>query len=431
MKSTRRKKWIAAGVFLFIVCNSLLLYFDKEKAVERKSFVHNWSGTFTDDVVESIDVRGVFASNEDAPVYFDDNTGAFQEFFVEVGDEVSEGDELYAYEVLDFENQVSDLELEAAKIEEEITAIDTYLTELESYTIEEGSDDSFEGFDSPFPSDESDEDEDSEENGEDNDNEESTAEAELIQEEAINDKEKERAQKEAELAMVNDQLDQLTTTGQTITVRSTFEGVVRDLSEDLSTPILTLSSTELVVEGEVNEEDRKLIEEEMRTEVTVEDIEDGEVTLPGAIAELDTFSKETDVQKASRYPFEITLTEENEEIRPGYHTDVEVITDEAADAVAAYEDVLITGEHLYAWEMTAAGVLERKEIETGLEEEGVVEITDGLENQVKLADEPEGQFRTLTPFITPIDLSHVKEDELFDGSKAIMKENFLLGIFNR
>ncbi|GGF33343.1 hypothetical protein GCM10010954_35630 [Halobacillus andaensis] len=425
MKTSRKKKGITIGVFLFILCNSLLLYFDKNHLIERKSFVREWSGTFTADVVESLDVRGVFTSEEDTPVYFDENTGAFQEFFVEIGDEVSEGDELYAYEVLHYEDQVNDLELESAKIEEEIAAIDTYITTLESYTIDDGSEDSFGGFDSPFSNNE-DEDEDLEDTGE-----ESTAEAELIQEEAINDKEKERAQKEAELAMVNDQLDQLTTTGQTITVRSTFEGVVRDRSADLSSPLLTIASTQLIVEGEVNEEDRKQLEEGMRTELSVTDIEDEEVTLEGTMEKLDTFSKETDVHKASKYPFEISLSEENEALRPGYHTDIKVITDEASETVAAFDEVLITEEHLYAWEMNDQGLLEKKEIETGLEKDGVVEVQNGLEDQVKLAHEPKDRFRNLTPIVTPIDYHHVKEDELFQGSKAVMKENFLLGVFNR
>ncbi|WP_101846636.1 efflux RND transporter periplasmic adaptor subunit [Halobacillus sp. Marseille-P3879] len=429
MKLSRKKKGIVIGALLFIICNSLLLYFDKNQFVERKSFVHKWSGTFTSDLVESVSIRGVFASEEDAPVYFDENTGAFQEFFVEVGDEVNEGDELYSYEVLNYENQVNDLELEASKIEEEITAINTYITDLESYSIEEAeTDDPFGSFDSPFSEDEEGLEEDSDE---DSENDDSTAAAEIIKEEALSDKEKELAQKEAELAMVNDQLDQLTTTGQTITVQSSFNGIVRDLSEDLSSPLLTLSSTSLIVEGEVSEEDRKLLEEEMRTEVTVTDLDEGEVTLQGTLAELDTFSEETAVQKASKYPFEITISEEHEDIHPGYHTDVDVITDEVSGTIAAFDELLITEEHLYAWEMTDSGTLERKEIETGLEEDGVVEIVDGLENQVKLAEENNERFRNLTPFVTPIDLRHIKEDELFQGSKAVMKENFLLGVFNR
>ncbi|MFG6150435.1 efflux RND transporter periplasmic adaptor subunit [Halobacillus sp. B23F22_1] len=427
MKNSRKKKGIAIGVFLFILCNCLLLYFDKNHLIERKSFVREWSGTFTADVVESLNVRGIFTSEEDTPVYFDENTGAFQEFFVEVGDEISEGDELYAYEVLHYENQVNDLELEAAKIEEEIAAVDTYITTLENYNIDDSPEESFGGFDSPFSNNENNEDEEDLEDT----SEESTAEAELLQEEAIRDKEKERAQKEAELAMVNDQLDQLTTTGQTITVRSTFDGVVRDRSADLSSPLLTIASTQLIVEGEVNEEDRKQLEEGMRTELSITDIEDEEVTLEGTLESLDTFSKETDVQKASKYPFEISLSEQNEALRPGYHTDIKVITDEASETIAAFDEVLITEEHLYAWEMNNQGLLEKKEIETGLEKDGVVEVQSGLENQVKLAHEPKERFRNLTPIVTPIDYHHVKEDELFQGSKAVMKENFLLGVFNR
>ncbi|MFC7063664.1 HlyD family efflux transporter periplasmic adaptor subunit [Halobacillus seohaensis] len=418
-----KNRWIGLGVFLFLACNFFLIYFDSDHNVEQKSYVNEWSGTFSSDIEESLSVRGVFSTEEVTPVYFDEQSGSFQEFFVDVGDQVNNGDELYSYEVLNYQSQEAELERESTKLQEEIDAIDTYLLALENYTIDDSQNNNTFGFNNPFSNDDS---QDEVEGFIDNNQD--PAEAELIKEEAIADKEKERTQKEAKLAMVEDQLDQLTSTGQTITVTSTFDGVVTDRSEDLNSPLLTLSSSELLVEGKLREKERKMVEEDMKAEITIQDLDDLE--LQGSMEEIDSFPEDVNVHSSSQYPYEITLTENDEQIRAGYHADVNIITDEVSGALAAFEKVLVTEKNLFAWKMTDQGILEKSLIETGLEEAGIVEISSGLEGQVKLASLPRDQFRDGTPFITPIDLRNLKIDDLFQGSLP-MKETILLGLFNR
>ncbi|MCP3029758.1 efflux RND transporter periplasmic adaptor subunit [Halobacillus sp. A1] len=425
MKSSRKTWWIGISVFIFVAANSLLLYFDSQQKVERKSFVSEWSGTFVSDLEETIELRGVFSSADASPVYFDEQTGAFQEFSVKVGDEVNEGDELYSYEVVDYEAQSTELEQTAAKIQSEIDAIDTYVSELENYTIEEESsnDTSF----NPFG--ELEEEEDLENELEETAEENSTAEAELLKEEAIAAQEKERSQKEAELTMVEDQLDELTTTGQTITVTSAIDGFVTERSENLQSPLLTLSSAELKLEGEVNEEDHKVIEEDMEARIRTDGLD--EVELTGTIDQLSSVSEHTHVDKVSQYPFEIALTDIDDEVKTGYHADVEVITDQSLEAVTAFEESLVTDKNLYAWEMTNEGILRKRTLETGLQEDDKVEIIDGLDYPAQLAKERKDQFQDGTIFITPIDSQNLKYKEIFQNFSAQMKEKILLGLLNR
>src|SRR5699024_5167889 len=77
-----------------------------------------------------------------------------------------------------------------------------------------------------------------------------TGQAELIKEQYITEKEKELAQKEAELNSVESQLSELTSTGETVTVESPFEGIVTDVSETLEDPLLTIQSDDLIIKGD-------------------------------------------------------------------------------------------------------------------------------------------------------------------------------------
>ncbi|WP_173917780.1 efflux RND transporter periplasmic adaptor subunit [Halobacillus sp. Marseille-Q1614] len=422
MKNNLRKRLWLAGLLLFVVTNSILLYVDADQKIDRKSYISSWSGTFTDDLQESLNIRGVFAAAESSPLYFDKSQGSFGEFFVETGDEVTEGDDLYTYQVDDYEKQSEDLQLEADKLQEEITAIDTYIQQVESMSIE--SVEASGTFD--FPSSAEGVNEEEEEPQEQD----SSAVAQIIKEEAIAEKEKERTQKESQLAMVQGQLEQLTSTGQTITVQSPVSGVVTDRSENLSDPLLTISSTDLLVKGELREEQRKAAEEDMTAKITLTE-ENDPVELEGTVDNIHPFSKNIDANRVSQYPVEITVPKEAEGVLPGYHAEVEIITDESADALAVLEPALKTGENPYVWQMTTDGLLLYKEVETGLTDDGRIEILNGIKGTAKLAVESENQFRSGTPFITPIDTDHLHLKQLMKQPASVIKENIYLGLLNR
>ncbi|WP_039870437.1 hypothetical protein [Halobacillus sp. BAB-2008] len=109
-------------IVAFIVANALLIYFDEEEKVERKSYVHDWSQTVTEDLAETLETKGVFTSETTTPVYLDEELGSFQEFLVEEGDTVADGDDLYTYAVSDYYAQEAQLQGDIDRIEQEISA---------------------------------------------------------------------------------------------------------------------------------------------------------------------------------------------------------------------------------------------------------------------------------------------------------------------
>ncbi|WP_281976203.1 efflux RND transporter periplasmic adaptor subunit [Halobacillus litoralis] len=413
-KKNYKGRIIGLLIVAFITTNALLIFFDDKEKVDRKSYINEWSRTITYDLFEKLQTRGVFTSEESSPVYFNEETGSFGEFLVKEGDSVSEGDDLYTYEVENYYQQEANLQGEISRLEEEIGAIEDYIDEVEDYTIPDppqsendsafGSDDSEE---TPPPS---------------------YVETEFLKEEKIAEKEKELAKQEAMLEMVEDQLDQLQDNGDQITVTSTFSGTVTHISEELEAPLLTLESRNLVLEGELREGERKDVEEGMSAEISVPDLD---VEATGTLESVDEFPEDMKVHRSSRYPYSISLDDANEELLPGYHADVKLITDEALGVVTSLETALETDENLYAWVMNAEGQLERREIESGLEENGLVEIVSGLEEGEWLAIYPKDEFRDDATFFTPLKIDEMPVQDLFKIEQKSMITYGLLGIMSR
>ncbi|UOQ44372.1 efflux RND transporter periplasmic adaptor subunit [Halobacillus salinarum] len=435
MKRTNYKgRIIGIAIVAFITANALLIYFDDNDEVDRKSYINQWSKSITYDLYNTLDTKGVLAADASNSVYFDKQTGAFQEFLIQEGDQVEEGDDLYTYEVSDYTQQQTELESRLDQLEEEKEAIQSYIDEVENIDIPESeSSSAYSGAFGTSPGGEfsSTADSNSTTNTNENSNDskqDATATAKFNKQEAVAEKELELSQKEAMISMVEEQLDELEETGQTITVKSPFTGTVTHISKDLSDPLLTLKSSNLLIEGKFDEKERKKVEQDMMADINIPDLE---LQLTGTLASVRDFPNKTEVYGSSLYPFTVTLDEQNKDLLPGYHADVEVITAQAEDAVTAMEDVLITKKNLYAWVMNDEGVLERRTIETGIKENGLVEIKKGLKPGEWLAYTPKDEFRRQAGFITPIKMRELYVQELFDIDTKTIKTYGLLGLFAR
>ncbi|MFQ3545140.1 HlyD family efflux transporter periplasmic adaptor subunit [Halobacillus rhizosphaerae] len=432
---------IGLCMIALITANALLIYFDNHGKVERKSYINQWSKTITYNLYNTFKAKGVFASDDSNEVYFDDQVGAFQKFLVTEGDSVQEGDDLYTYEVVDYNQQHTELESKISQLEDERDALDSYINEMESIDIPEpnGPSSSTSSFPSaPGSSSANSSSEFSQFNSSANSipsssssangNRAAYAQAKVEKQKAIAEKELEMSQKEAMISMVEDQLDQLEESGQTITVTSPFSGTVTNISKDLNDPLLTMQSTNLLVKGELNEEKRAETEENMTARIDVPDLE---LHMTGSVSSLHSFPKDVKVHRSSSYPFEVTLDQPNNQLLPGYHANLEIITDEAKGAVAAKEDALITKKNLYAWVMNDEGLLERRAVETGITENGLVEIKQGLKDGEWLAYTPKDEFRKQATFITPIKLKELYVKDLFEPKTTTIKTYGLLGLLAR
>ncbi|CDQ21523.1 HlyD family secretion protein [Halobacillus karajensis] len=403
-------------IIAFITTNAFLIFLDEEERVDRKSYIDEWSKSITYDLFEKMETKAVFTSKEKEAVYFDENTGSFNEFLVKEGDTVSEGDELYTYNVLNYYQEEARLQSEIDRLEEEMEAISSFINEIESYRV-------------PDPPET--EDNSGLFNNDTSSNEEtppSYVETEYLKEEKIAEQEAELAKQEAMLEMVENQLDQLQNDGDQITVTSAFSGTVTNISESLEAPLLTLESPNLVLEGAIHEQDRSQVKEEMTVEIYVPEL-DYETT--GTLSSVDQFPQETDVNRLSRYPFTVTLDQPSEDLLPGYHAELKVITEEALGVVTALDTALETDENLYAWVMDEEGMLERRAIETGLEDKGLVEIVSGLEDGEWLAVKPKDEFRNGAVFFTPLHTEDLQVQEVFNIERRSMLSYGLLGLLSR
>ncbi|ARI78859.1 efflux RND transporter periplasmic adaptor subunit [Halobacillus mangrovi] len=416
-KKNYKGRIIGLAIIALVTANAFLIYFDEDhEKVDRKSYVNEWSQAITYDLFETLDTEGVFASQESEEVYFSQEVGAFQEFLVEENQSVSEGDDLYTYEVQNYAQQESNLEGEIALLKEEINAIEDYINEIENYEVPEPESDNTSSF---FNN--SDDTSDSSEPAQ-------YVETEFQKQSKLAEQEAELTKKEAMLEMAEDQLDQLQEEGQTITVTSSFSGTITDISEELNAPLLTLKSTNLQIEGKFNEDERKLVEEDMAARIEVEDLN---LELEGTLSSIHSFPEEVEVHRSSYYPFEVSIDESEEQLLPGYHADVDIVTAEALGAVTVMEDLLLTEKNLYAWVMNSEGRLERRAVTTGINEEGLIEVTEGLQEGEWLAYQPKDEFRRQAPFITPIKLRDLDFQDIIDVDEDTLTTYGLLGLLAR
>ncbi|HLR51994.1 MAG TPA: HlyD family efflux transporter periplasmic adaptor subunit [Candidatus Avamphibacillus sp.] len=460
MKLNRRHKiWLALASLLIIV-NVCLIYFDKEQKVAKTTHVKEWTKTTEQDMYEFIHTEGVLDFSTENYVYFDDQLGEFQSFLVEKGEEIRLGESLYTYQIHNYYETQTRLESEIEKVNSEILAIEAAISKMESYQPPSSAEGS--GLSQSYGEDTSDPEESflirfvEAINGAQD-----VSQAEIIKEQYITEKEKELEQKNAELNSVESQLSELTQTGDTITVESPYEGIVSGVSETLEDPLLTIQSDELVVKSELTEQEH--LDVESGLSVYIEMKESGQ-TMEGKVEKVSQIPENLNLKGNSKYSFLVSLEEmaddahdegstdlnndmnddegddsdlngglnddvnvdenndnmnnetnndmneasDENQFAPGYHADLEVVTEESPNATVIHQDAL---NELSIWKMIN-GELIREPVQTGIQMDKKVEIEEGLETGDWIAKHLEDKFVSHSPYITSLQVSKVKWNQL-------------------
>ncbi|MGP4073284.1 efflux RND transporter periplasmic adaptor subunit [Piscibacillus sp. B03] len=381
-----KKKRILIILLLFLAMNFILVYLDDGEKVDRITYVDEWTETRVMDLRENLVQNGVLTHVEENRIYFDKQQGNFQSFMVEKGDAVEVGDPLYTYAVTDYNQTFRTLTNEIDRLEDEINALESIITEIDSYgfplqddTIEISLNDGEDELSIPV---------------------EGQLETEYQKQQFVLQKTSELAEKEAQLSSLENQMSDLESTGDTITVESPSAGIISQLSVSLDDPLMTISSEELHAYGELTEEQRQLVEEEMVTEVMT-DTELGD--LPGAVTYVSDVPEENQLEDSSHYPINVTFDGEFQEgiLKPGYHVGLDITLKESLDAIALEQDKIFDGT---IWKMTEDGTLINAVVTTGIQEHQWVEIVEGAQAGDAVAYDPEERFRDDTTFITALDL---------------------------
>ncbi|MFC3040887.1 efflux RND transporter periplasmic adaptor subunit [Virgibacillus xinjiangensis] len=410
------KKWIlllVAGLFAGV--NILMVAMDEEGKVEQKAYISEWSKAMEKNMTTLLHKPGVLQPAEEWMVYYDESLGSFQEFLVEEGTLVQQGEPLFAYEAENYTEVETELSRKAETLRGEITAIEEAIIQMEQYQV--SSSQSEAASPPPFES-------------ETTFTESPTqpvepAEAELMKEEYLIEKEKELSQKNAELDSVEASLDELQETGNSVVVESPYEGRVTSISETLTDPVVVIENIQLQAEGELSEEERNKIEAGMPVEVQVKTTD---TVIEGEITQVSDSPKSAHVDGDSIYPFQVSLSEYTEEegLLPGYHTNLAITLEESTGATALYEGAVYNGA---VWKMTGEGTLQKQEVETGIYEDFIYEIKSGIGVGDWAAESPTGQFRQGAVFITPLQLQEVPWKNLFADEE--WKKNVVNGIVAR
>jgi HlyD family secretion protein len=409
---------IQAAIVVFIAVNFLLVFGDEKARVDRVSYVKDWSDAFLMDMREELHTDVVFAYDDEEHIYFDTTSGSFQEFFVEIEDDIASGDPLFSYQVDNYYEAEADLMQEMEKTRGEIAAIEQALMEMNAFQIPEfipptGQAPSFQMTEQEinieFPQD--------------------PVEAQLMKEQFIIEKENELSQKQAALQSVENQLTELQTTGDTITVESPYDGKVKDIATDLTDPIITIESAVLEAHGELTEIERTEVEEGFPAVVELAKVQ---TYLDGTVSSLNDYPETVSQEEGSIYSFQIAFDEEiqpdMEDLLPGFHGEASITLNESLGATVVFDHLLTEGG---VWKMTESGRLMKQPVETGILMDSMLEITDGVQPEELIAEERMSQFRDGTAFITPLKLTRTTWREITLGGSPNWSEYFVTGILAR
>ncbi|MFD1609314.1 efflux RND transporter periplasmic adaptor subunit [Oceanobacillus luteolus] len=442
----RKNRWLQLGIILFIAVNLFLVLQDDEMKIDRISYVNDWSASFTADLKNEMYKPVVLSAANEEQIYFDRSKGIFQEFLVSEGDEVTEGTGLYTYRVENYYETEADFLQQIERVNGEIEALESAISQIENYAIPSNE---FNPSSSVLITEEDIFVEIPE----------SQLEAEFMKEQYLVEKEHELTAKNLELTSLENQLSELRSTGDMLTVESPYAGIIKHISTELADPLIIIESVELQASGNLTEVERTEVKEGMPA---VLQLEKSAVMLEGVVDSLAHSPASLEVDEESNYKFTATFTEgledeetdedtdtnEDEEtdedtdtnedketdedtetdveLLPGYHGTLMITLEESIGAVAIFENAFI--DH-GVWQMNNDGTLQRREIETGLFDDHQVEIINGLESGVNVAAGPVKQLRNGATFITPIQWRELNRGSLSPDRPEW--KSFVSGILSR
>src|SRR5699024_9606287 len=317
------------------------------------------------DMYDNLHTRGVLDYLGDENVYFDKDKGEFQTFLVEEGDMVAAGDPLYTYQINNYYDTLTEFQSENEKLKEEIAGIESAISKMETYQIPQQT------VDYRFIEDKEDEGQQTRllETPQD------SAEAELMKEQYITEKERELAEKKAQWESVQSKLEDLASGDDTVVVESPFDGRVTMISKSLDNPVMTIQPPEVHVVSELSEGERKQVTDDMAVNI---ELDEGKKRFEGVLSDISEYPESSSIDGNSTYPINIAFSDENdtEGLLAGYHTDVAIQLDKSINATTLDKDLAANNT---VWQMTDEGTLENKVIKKGIQMDDDVEITVGLE----------------------------------------------------
>lgn len=395
----RTKFIVAAIIFLFVVGN-LFLIFKEHSKIERAALIKNYYPAEKKNIKETLHTEGIVAPLEDYHYYYDQKMGSFKRFLVKKGETVEAGTPLYEYISADLDADLARLEAERAKVENEIEALERHIDDLTSYK------DSL-SFDE---------------------------EEKTVGLSILNSVEQDIYNKELQADMLRqtaDKLDKELQTAQSkegrLTVFSEVGGIVKELNTGLQNPLLTISSETPIIKGSLNEEERYKVSTGIPAVMSTMHLKG---IRNGILTQADQIPEGSLSENDSLYPFTIELEEEVPDLLQGTRVDVTLVTKEVNGAVLISKTSVFKKK--FVWVIASGGLLEKREIKTGLESGHQVQVQSGVEKGEFIVNNPSSIKKGEGPAImSPMNLSYLKLSELDEVRKKHILRYILKGIAMR
>lgn len=407
------KKWTTIAVISALIITNFYLIFKKDSKIARAEYINEWRTAKEQNLVQSKGKPGVIAPVEEEYVYYQNGLGDFEQFLVKKGDEIQSGTPLFEYSSKSIEGVIEQYEAEISKLETEQDALEDNIDDLEKLEKSLSAKKDEEG--------------------------KLTHEAAASSVEAqIYEKELQLSRVEAEIEKLEDLVSISDTSLGEMMVESTISGTVKDISHDLQNPVVTIASSEQHVVGMLEEKEVQEIQEGMKAIIY------GSFgKKEGIISKVDVLpEQDVHVSAESQYQFTVDFQEESEDeadtqsdlqedqteeetdtqsnevaeeptLITGTHVELKIITHEVEDALTLPETAIHRG-NIYV--LKGDGTIEKRPVETGLEVNGIHEITSDLEAGEYVIKEPR-TIKNKTDFFTPVEISKMKKKDFKDMRK--------------
>ncbi|MGM0843554.1 MAG: efflux RND transporter periplasmic adaptor subunit [Bacillota bacterium] len=425
-----KRKFLYPSIILSLalIAANFYLIEKADSKVDRNSFIDEWTPITTSSLRNSIEKEAVLASAQEEYVYFDESRGTFKEFLVKEGDEISLGTDLFTYEVDDTHSQEVYLESEIQQFEDEIDSIEDHIVDLRALRPESStSSRRTNNFDDRYGAPVTTEDE------QDFSIEAANKEINYYVEQEITRKELEIDQLNNKIDNLDRQLSQMRLNESNITVSSTSDGIVKRVSRELDNPVIVISSKSSLVEGELSEQETLKITEGQEAIIYSTAVKD---RIKGYVTDVGVLPSETLTEEGlSSYPFKVEFEEDEEnldQLRPGFHVSLSIITEEALDVLTVpSHSLIIEGIKNYLLVVTENGTLEKREVTVGMTSEGRVELQSGIEKDEIYVVNPDSMDLPGSTFVTPLKIDKLTFNNIKNADKHTILENLLLGILER
>ncbi|WP_026562384.1 efflux RND transporter periplasmic adaptor subunit [Bacillus sp. J37] len=425
------KKWFIFSLIFFCICfitlNAYLIW-KKDSKAEHTVYVHDWKRVQERNIIKTLDTKGILMPQEEYKVYFDDKDKEFLRFLVKEGDEVTAGTPLIEYATPELDQVRDTLESDISQAEGELSSIDEYIAKLSDYQASISSSDSSYAYeyDSVFAFEDdfnfSEDITDTEDTSTSNDVIISQIEQEIYKQELEKSKLEDKIfNYETQISLINEKSD-------SAMIISEGDGIVKDVNDQLGNPVVTIASTSLSIKGTLTEEQLKKVKVDMSFNATVS----GEkAKLEGTIFDIGSFPEnEPEIDKKNVYPFEAILSEQAEALPIGTTADVKVTLDQALKVPAVPRNAIVKQDKkTFLYFLDKNGLVNRKEVTTGLRSGDLQEIKEGTEiGQVVMTTD---QSHNKSKFATTMQPTYLKKNAFKDLSSKEKWESFLIGVAER